>query len=141
MIKAILVALFLIVGIQSQCREGCLRCDIKRNKCLFCDISLNYRTLKGQCIKTVIDNCLFISSDGNCLKCAQNYFLDTNTLRCIALPEESIIAQCEEYLSLEECRLCTTGFYPKNKTCLKVNRDGEPNLLIYKSNIKYMHKA
>jgi sRNA-binding regulator protein Hfq len=28
-----------------------------------------------------------------------------------------------------------------DKTCLKVNRDGEPNLLIYKSNIKYMHKA
>jgi host factor-I protein len=28
-----------------------------------------------------------------------------------------------------------------DKTCLKVNRENEPNLLIYKSNIKYMHKA
>lgn len=28
-----------------------------------------------------------------------------------------------------------------DKCCLKVNRDGEPNLLIYKSNIKYMYKA
>jgi sRNA-binding regulator protein Hfq len=28
-----------------------------------------------------------------------------------------------------------------DKTCLKVNREGEPNLLVYKSNIKYMHKA
>jgi host factor-I protein len=28
-----------------------------------------------------------------------------------------------------------------DKTCLKVNRDGEPNLLIFKSNIKYMFKA
>ena len=28
-----------------------------------------------------------------------------------------------------------------DKTCLKVNREGEPNLLLYKSNIKYMHKA
>lgn len=28
-----------------------------------------------------------------------------------------------------------------DKTCLKVNRDGEPNLLIFKSNIKYMYKA
>jgi host factor-I protein len=28
-----------------------------------------------------------------------------------------------------------------DKTCLKVNRDGEPNLLVYKSNIKYMYKA
>ncbi len=27
-----------------------------------------------------------------------------------------------------------------DKTCLKVNRDGEPNLLIFKSNIKYMYK-
>lgn len=28
-----------------------------------------------------------------------------------------------------------------DKTCLKVNRDGEPNLLVYKSNIKYMYKV
>ncbi len=28
-----------------------------------------------------------------------------------------------------------------DKTCLKVNREGEPNLLVYKSNIKYMYKV
>jgi host factor-I protein len=28
-----------------------------------------------------------------------------------------------------------------DKTCLKINRDGEPNLLIFKPNIKYMYKA
>ena len=28
-----------------------------------------------------------------------------------------------------------------DKCCLKVNREGDPNLLIYKSNIKYMYKA
>ena len=28
-----------------------------------------------------------------------------------------------------------------DKCCLKVNRDGEPNLLVYKPNIKYMFKA
>lgn len=28
-----------------------------------------------------------------------------------------------------------------DKGCLKVNRDGAPNLLIFKSNIKYMYKA
>ena len=28
-----------------------------------------------------------------------------------------------------------------DKTCLKVNRDGHPNLLIFKPNIKYMYKA
>jgi sRNA-binding regulator protein Hfq len=28
-----------------------------------------------------------------------------------------------------------------DKDCLKVNREGEPNLLIFKSNIKYMYKA
>ena len=27
-----------------------------------------------------------------------------------------------------------------DKSCLKLNRDGEPNLMIYKSNIKYMFK-
>lgn len=28
-----------------------------------------------------------------------------------------------------------------DRCCLKVNRDGEPNLLVYKPNIKYMYKA
>lgn len=28
-----------------------------------------------------------------------------------------------------------------DKTCLKVNREGAPNLLLYKTHIKYMHKA
>ncbi len=28
-----------------------------------------------------------------------------------------------------------------DKGCLKVNREGSPNLLIFKSNIKYMYKA
>jgi sRNA-binding regulator protein Hfq len=28
-----------------------------------------------------------------------------------------------------------------DRSCLKVNRDGGPNLLIYKPNIKYMFKA
>jgi host factor-I protein len=28
-----------------------------------------------------------------------------------------------------------------DKGCLKVNREGEPNLLVYKTNIKYMYKA
>jgi len=28
-----------------------------------------------------------------------------------------------------------------DKGCLKVNREGAPNLLIFKANIKYMHKA
>jgi host factor-I protein len=28
-----------------------------------------------------------------------------------------------------------------DKTCLKVNREGEPNVLVFKSNIKYMYKA
>ena len=27
-----------------------------------------------------------------------------------------------------------------DKGCLKVNREGEPNLLVFKSNIKYMYK-
>jgi len=27
-----------------------------------------------------------------------------------------------------------------DKSCLKINRDGDPNLLLYKSNIKYMFK-
>jgi host factor-I protein len=28
-----------------------------------------------------------------------------------------------------------------DKCCLKVNREGEPNLLLFKPNIKYMYKA
>jgi sRNA-binding regulator protein Hfq len=28
-----------------------------------------------------------------------------------------------------------------DKTCLKVNRDGAPNVLVFKHNVKYMYKA
>jgi len=28
-----------------------------------------------------------------------------------------------------------------DKTCLKINREGAPNLLVFKPNIKYMYKA
>jgi sRNA-binding regulator protein Hfq len=28
-----------------------------------------------------------------------------------------------------------------DKTCLKVNREGAPNILLFKMNIKYMYKA
>ena len=28
-----------------------------------------------------------------------------------------------------------------DKSCLKLNREPEPNLLVYKPNIKYMYKA
>jgi sRNA-binding regulator protein Hfq len=28
-----------------------------------------------------------------------------------------------------------------DKTCLKVNREGAPNVLVFKPNIKYMYKA
>jgi sRNA-binding regulator protein Hfq len=28
-----------------------------------------------------------------------------------------------------------------DKCCLKLNREGAPNLLVYKSNVKYMHKT
>ena len=28
-----------------------------------------------------------------------------------------------------------------DKSCLKVNREGDPNILLFKSNIKYMYKA
>ncbi len=28
-----------------------------------------------------------------------------------------------------------------DKCCVKLNRDGEPNLLVYKPNIKYIYKA
>ena len=28
-----------------------------------------------------------------------------------------------------------------DKTCLKVNREGAPNLLLFKANIKYMYKV
>jgi len=27
-----------------------------------------------------------------------------------------------------------------DRSCLKLNRDGDPNILLYKSNIKYMYK-
>ncbi len=61
---------------------------------------------------------------------AENYYyvkqMQTKTLMVIVFRDgETISGNIEWY----------------DKNCLKINRDGAPNLLVYKPNIKYMYKA
>ncbi len=61
---------------------------------------------------------------------AENYYyvkqMNNKTPMCV------VLVNGEELLGVIE-------WYDKN--CIKLNRDGEPNLLIYKSSILYMYKA
>jgi host factor-I protein len=61
---------------------------------------------------------------------AENFYylkqMQSKTLMTIVLKDGEIIKGVLEWY---------------DKGCLKVNREGEPNLMIFKSNIKYMYKA
>ena len=60
---------------------------------------------------------------------AENFYylkqMQTKTLMTIVLKDGEVLKGVIEWY---------------DKTCLKVNREGDPNLLVYKSNIKYMYK-
>ena len=115
--KFILSILLVLATIKTECGEGCLKCDNLRNKCIFCDPKENYKTMRGNCVKTKNENCAISSLDGNCLHCKESYFLDLYTYKCVEIPKEGTIANCSEYSGNNRCSKCLDSFF--------LNRDNE----------------
>lgn len=61
---------------------------------------------------------------------AENFYyikqMQSKTLMVIVLKDNEVVRGVIEWY---------------DKSCLKVNRENEPNVLVYKHNIKYMYKA
>lgn len=132
-LKLILTILLVLTTIKSECGEGCLKCDIKRNKCIFCDPKENYKTIRGNCIKAKNENCAISSLDGNCLHCKEKYFLDLYTFRCVEIPKEGTVMNCLEYVGNNRCSKCEDSFFlNRENECMELSSPIS-NCEVYKS--------
>ena len=122
-IKILLLTITLTGSINSNCVEGCLKCN-SDNKCMICDTTNNYLLISQSCEKADQPNCLQINLKGQCLSCTPNHYLDENTLKCIQIEEASKIENCLHYLNSQNCLNCEKNFFLTLK-CEKVVKEIE----------------
>jgi hypothetical protein len=70
--------------------------------------NLRIRLLTNSCFLNLQPNCFSYDSDGNCLYCEQNFFMD-NFGNCS--PVTSSIPNCQFYSSPNACSICSKGFF------------------------------
>jgi hypothetical protein len=114
-LKAFLVATLIRHSLE-QCLEGCLRCAIGENKCLFCDTPQNWVLRNGRCEKVIIQNCKVLSTNGACSECDKGYYPHDGLCVFSFAPFEN----CEVMKNATDCKYCASDFYLVNSTCTKV---------------------
>ena len=119
MTKFLAICLILIGLTFQACDKGCLKCTTK-NDCLFCDITNGYFLSNGNCALSAITNCLVLNSNGECGQCKENYFLDSSTKKCVAVPTANQIANCSLYGNGQVCIKCAKSFYISAGKCAAV---------------------
>lgn len=106
-------------SIYLECQKGCLKCNLE-NECEFCDGTNNYILDSNGCKKVELENCLIISVTGECVLCAENYYIDQETFKCVELTDSDKVENCRIHASSEICSLCEKGFYVKDGICEEV---------------------
>ena len=131
--KPIIIILFLMLmsHVQTRCEVGCLKCSDK-NLCLVCDHKLNYFNENGRCKVKIVKECEIPSIDGRCMKCLKDFYLDSVTLKCVAIADTKKIANCHVYNESKSCVHCDDGFYLNNSVCEAVPKAIE-NCAFYSS--------
>lgn len=116
MLKRLLTILILLKMAMEECLEGCIKCNT-RDECEFCDGTNNYILDSITCKKITLDNCLTISTTGNCLVCSEGFYIDKTTQQCVELDKEKLISGCVSYESQEICTTCDSKNYIKEGKC------------------------
>ena len=131
-IKLLIFAIMVQNGFQ-QCAVGCLKCT-SGNLCLVCDTPVGYflSSTSNTCLKGTIDNCTILSQIGVCANCNEGYYLDGNTLKCVAIPTAKVITNCASYTNSLDCNFCKKDFRIQNAACVAVTT-AVTNCLTYKS--------
>lgn len=120
MIKTSIALALLIYKIAAQCTTGCLRCN-NNNQCLVCDVSSNYILSGSTCSVSSQTNCNLLAQNGACVLCNPNYFLDTNSNKCVAVSSSSQIVGCNVYSNAQMCSTCAGSYYVQSGKCVSVN--------------------
>ena len=121
MIKLLLLLSLYLKTILSECLEGCIKCNT-RDECEFCDGTNNYILDSITCKKITLNNCLTISTTGNCLVCEEGFYVDKTTLKCAELDRENLIENCAAYASQELCIACDSTHYIKEGKCTALEK-------------------
>ncbi len=117
MLKLFLSALLVLRSVKGNCSEGCLKCSVQTNTCLFCDFSNNYFiNVENICEKKEVLNCTQINFDGTCLECIKDYFPYEGECKEVSIK----IGNCEVMKNPIECLYCKTGYYFANQKCTEV---------------------
>lgn len=119
MIKQLIILATVLAVLDAQCGNGCLRCQPKINRCLFCDVNSGYVLAFGRCQLEPQFNCAQATNDGDCLVCKTGFYIDSNTNSCVEVPKEVSALNCQIYSDQDSCILCNQGYYLKNGGCVK----------------------
>lgn len=130
-----LLAILLLIlqpTIQSKCNLGCLACKKTTDvdfECVVCDLFNQYALNEsGLCEKNPIENCEIASPDQSrklCTQCKSGYVLDYNALKCVEIPDISLVDKCVSYLGLNHCVACEAGHYVNEGLCVAVTTEVE----------------
>ena len=77
----------MLSAINSNCSDGCLKCDIA-NRCQVCDITSFYVEQNGVCVEKAPENCAMITPKGDCFRCKSAYFKNQKTGQCEKISTE-----------------------------------------------------
>ena len=131
--EAFLILLAMVCGMTiQQCTIGCLKCN-NQNQCLLCDITQGYQLLANSCRLNTQTNCALFSQNGNCVQCANNFYMDINSQNCVAIGSTNVIANCLNYNSAQACILCNKNNFLVGGSCNAVNNT-IANCISYSSN-------
>ena len=83
----------ILSSISTKCSSGCISCPDKVT-CKACDPTLLYKLQAGSCVKVVAENCLLIDSQGFCLMCEEDHYLNKANNSCVKFTDESRVANC-----------------------------------------------
>jgi hypothetical protein len=121
MIKDFAIYLLVTSLTLGACDKGALKCSSK-NEALICDPSNNYYLSDTTCVSSTLTNCASITQTGECLLCEANFYLESNSKKCISVEIVKQVVNCLLYRNAQTCIRCAKNFYVKDSKCAAVTK-------------------
>ena len=126
--KLVLLSIFVYTARSQTCAVGCLSCK-KSDTCLLSDVERFYKLSEGKPVREEIPNCQFMTIQGDCVYCKENFDKDHNTNECVPLTNENTMDNCEEQSGFV-CLRCSPGYFFSFSKCVVIEKPIE-NCLYY----------
>ena len=102
--------------------ENCKTYTLDNNKCETCKdgyvlLADGYLCRTPDPYTFSYDLCVEYTEFDNCYRCKPGYYVVDG--KCVEVPNESKIENCESYVSLHECDKCIQGYFNQKISCIK----------------------